>query len=35
LVWVALAHEDPIDAEDRPVLEAVADLAAVAIELDR
>ena len=32
---LALAHEDPIDAEDRPVLEAVADLAAVAMERDR
>jgi GAF domain-containing protein len=29
---LALAHEDSIDAESRPVLEAVADLAAVAIE---
>ena len=29
---LALAHEDPIDAEDRAILEAVADLAAVAIE---
>ncbi len=29
---LALAHEDAIDAEARPVLEAVADLAAVAIE---
>ena len=29
---LALAHEDSIDAVDRPVLEAVADLAAVAIE---
>ena len=29
---LALAHEDPIDAEDRPLLEALADLAAVAIE---
>ena len=29
---LALAHQGPIDAEDRPVLEAVADLAAVAIE---
>lgn len=32
---LALAHEGPIDAEDRPVLEAVADLAAVAMERDR
>jgi GAF domain-containing protein len=29
---LALAHEDSIEAESRPVLEAVADLAAVAIE---
>jgi GAF domain-containing protein len=29
---LALAHEDPIDADARPVLESVADLAAVAIE---
>jgi GAF domain-containing protein len=29
---LALAHEDSIQAEDRPILEAVADLAAVAIE---
>ena len=29
---LALAHEDSIDTESRPVLEAVADLAAVAIE---
>ncbi len=32
LAVLALAHEDAIDAESRPVLEAVADLAAVAIE---
>ena len=29
---LALAHEDPIEADDRPILQAVADLAAVAIE---
>jgi hypothetical protein len=31
---LALAHEDPIEANDRPILEAVADLGAVAIERD-
>ena len=29
---LALAHEDPLDEAARPILEAVADLAAVAIE---
>ena len=29
---LALAHEDSIDSEDRAILEAVADLAAVAME---
>ncbi len=32
---LALAYDRPIDADARPVLEAVADLAAVAIERDR
>jgi hypothetical protein len=32
---LALAYDRPIDADMRPVLEAVADLAAVAIERDR
>jgi GAF domain-containing protein len=31
---LALAHDDPIDAATRPILEAAADLAAVAIERD-
>jgi GAF domain-containing protein len=29
---LALAHDDPINKSARPILEAVADLAAVAIE---
>jgi GAF domain-containing protein len=29
---LALAHDEPIDPETRPVLQAVADLAAVAVE---
>ncbi len=29
---LALAHDAPIDSETRPVLQAVADLAAVAVE---
>lgn len=32
---LALAHDTPIDPETRPVLQAVADLAAVAVERDR
>ena len=32
---LALAYDRPIDADLRPVIEAVADLAAVAIERDR
>jgi GAF domain-containing protein len=31
---LALAHGEPIDSELRPVLQAVADLAAVAVERD-
>ena len=29
---LALAHDEPIDPEMRPILQAVADLAAVAVE---
>ncbi len=32
---LALAHDEPIDPEMRPVLQAVADLAAVTVERDR
>ena len=32
---VALAYDDPIDPDQRPTLEAVADLAAVAIDRSR
>ena len=32
---LALAHDEPIDPGTRPVLQAVADLAAVAMERDR
>ena len=32
---LALAHDAPIEPEMRPILQAVADLAAVAVERDR
>ena len=32
---LALAHDAPIEAEERPILRAVADLAAVVLERDR
>ena len=32
---LALAYDRPIAADERPILEAVADLAAVAMERDR
>ena len=32
---LALAHDAPIEAEMRPILQAVADLAAVTVERDR